>query len=79
VKNGVVQVDWNGRDAAGEEYTYSAADEPLKQGLLVNVPTLIQYPDGRLATGNRIAVTPMGLDWLTRSMPLGARNAQGEA
>ncbi|MQX77570.1 hypothetical protein [Sinorhizobium medicae] len=75
----IVKVDWSGKDAAGEDYLLHAAPELVARGLMVNVPTPIQYPDGRIETGNQVKITPSGLAFLKREVPVGLREPEGRA
>ncbi|MDX0487517.1 hypothetical protein GOC76_25355 [Sinorhizobium medicae] len=75
----VVRVDWSGKDAAGEDYRLHAAPELVSRGLMVNVPTLIQYPDGRIETGNQVKITTSGLAFLKREAPVELRETEGRA
>lgn len=75
----VVQVGYDGKDSAGEDYHLRAGDEPLAKGYMVNIPTLIQYPDGKVAEGNQVKITPKGMEWLQRNVPIDIREPQGGA
>ncbi|RVM15111.1 hypothetical protein [Sinorhizobium meliloti] len=75
----IVKVDWSGKDAAGEDYRLHAAPELVARGLMVNVPTLIQYPNGRIETGNQVKITPSGLAFLKREAPVELREPEGRA
>lgn len=76
---GVVKVDWDGKDATGGDYTVVATPEAVALGYMHNIPTLIQYPDGRVQTGNQVMVTPKGLEFLKREVPVDIRDPQGSA
>lgn len=65
----VIKVDWRGRDAAGDEYTDVAAREQVAAGFLVNVPVILQYPDGRRVRRSRVEVTPAGIEFLRTNLP----------
>lgn len=75
----IVKVDWNGVDAGGEDFHFFASPEPVALGYMVNVPTLIQYPDGKLAEGNQVKITPRGLEYFKREVPLEIRDTEGAA
>ncbi|MDX0765770.1 hypothetical protein GOD36_26635 [Sinorhizobium medicae] len=75
----VVKVDWSGRDAAGADYRLHAAPEMVSRGLIISVPTLIQYPDGRIETGNQVKITSLGLAFLKREAPVELRKPEGRA
>ncbi|CAB4324930.1 hypothetical protein [Brucella sp. 191011898] len=75
----VVKVNWKGVGSDGEDYHFHAAPEPVAKGYMINVPTLIQYPDGKIAEGNQVKITPAGLEFFRREFPVGERDAQGRA
>ncbi|MDX0310542.1 hypothetical protein GOC54_05305 [Sinorhizobium meliloti] len=75
----IVKVDCSGKDATGEDYHLYAAPELVSLGLMVNVPTLIQYPDGRIETGNQVNITPSGLAFLKEEAPVELRETEGRA
>ncbi len=74
-----IDVDAHGRDAEGNSYDNTAAPESVAAGYLINEPVILRYPNGRLARANEVQVTPCGLEWLRRVMPLDARNIGGSA
>lgn len=69
----IIDVDANGTGSDGEDYTSYAARAVVAAGYLVNVPTLIRYPDGRVTHGNQVRVTPKGLTRLAREFQPVAR------
>lgn len=75
----VVKVNWNGVGTDGEDYNLRASPEPVALGYMVNVPTLIQYPNGKLAEGNQVKITPRGLEYFKREVPLEIRDTEGAA
>lgn len=75
----VVKVDWEGKGTMGEDYNFVAAPEATALGYMLNIPTLIQYPDGKIKTGNRIKITPKGMEMLKRDVPLEIRDTEGTA
>lgn len=75
----VVKVDWSSKDATGEDYSVYAASEAVARGFMINVPTLIQYPDGKIKTGNQVRVTTAGIQHLKREMPVEMRASEGRA
>ncbi|MDG3578358.1 MULTISPECIES: hypothetical protein [Rhizobium] len=75
----VVKVDWSSKDVTGEDYSVHAVPEAVVRGFMINVPTLIQYPNGKIKTGNQVKVTPAGLDYLKRQMPVEMRAPEGQA
>lgn len=64
----VVEVDAQGRDADGEEFDLTAHDWAVSQGLMVNEPVLIRYPNGDIKTGNRVKITQLGLSRLASEL-----------
>ncbi len=75
----IVKVDWNGVGANGEDFHSIAAPEPVALGYMVNVPTLIEYPNGKLAEGNQVMITPRGMEYFKREVPLEIRDTEGAA
>jgi len=75
----VIKVDWQGRDASGEEYHFHASPEAVARGWMVNIPTLIQYPDGTLKTGNCVKITRSGMEKLKREVPIEIRETEGNS
>lgn len=73
-----VSVDWDGCDSNGNDYTTRATPEAVRAGMMINVPTLIRYPDGKIASGNLAKVTPAGMAILKRDM-LADHKPQGAA
>ncbi|ATN34124.1 hypothetical protein ACO34A_09930 [Rhizobium sp. ACO-34A] len=64
----IIKVDKHGRDAAGDDYTYFAAPHVVAAGYAINQPTLIQYPNGKVETGNLVKFTPSGVAYIKREM-----------
>ncbi|NBB52013.1 hypothetical protein GVN24_27390 [Rhizobium sp. CRIBSB] len=64
----VVRVDQNGCDANGDDYTHTAAPHIVAAGYAINQPTLIQYPNGKIETGNLVKFTPTGVEFIKRLM-----------
>lgn len=75
----IVKVDRNGVDAEGNDTNLIAAAEPVRLGYMVNVPILAEYPDGKLRQGNLMRITPAGLEYFRRVVPLDIRNPEGSA
>jgi len=73
-----VSVDWNGCDSNGDDYTTLATPEAVRAGMMINVPTMIRYPDGKIASGNLAKITAAGMAVLKREM-LADRKPQGAA
>lgn len=63
----VIHVDENGNDATGESFKYSATAKAVAEGLMVNEPVILVYPDGRQNMANRVLVTPKGIARLQRT------------
>jgi hypothetical protein len=61
-------VDWNGLDASGNDYTTRATPEAVRAGMMINVPTLIRYPNGKIASGNLAKITQTGMAILKRDL-----------
>lgn len=62
----IIKVDRKGRDAMGEDYTHEAAPHIVAAGYMINIPTLIQWPNGKVETGNLVKITPTGVEYLKR-------------
>jgi len=73
-----INVDWHGLDASGNDYTTRATPEAVRAGMMINVPTLIRYPDGKIASGNLAKVTQAGMAILKRDL-LADRKPEGSA
>lgn len=69
-------VDWNGLDASGNDYTTRATPEAVRSGMMINVPTMIRYPDGKIASGNLAKITQAGMAILKREL-LADRQPEG--
>lgn len=48
-------------------------------GYMINIPTLIQYPNGKIETGNLVKFTRAGIEYFKRNMPVELRDAEGSA
>lgn len=64
----IVKVDRDGRDTSGEDYTHAAAPHIVAAGYAINFPTLIQYPSGKIETGNLVKFTPAGVEYIKREL-----------
>lgn len=64
----VVDVNVEGLDAEGEQYDLTAHHWAVSQGLMVNTPVLIRYPNGELRQGNRVQITQLGLSRIAAEM-----------
>jgi hypothetical protein len=64
----IVKVDKDGCDAAGDDYTHVAAPHIVAAGYAINLPTLIQYPNGKIDTGNLVKFTPAGVEYIKREL-----------
>jgi hypothetical protein len=60
----IIDVDWECCDAEGESFEHHAEPDKVAEGLLIDEPVLVRYPNGRIADGNRIVVTERGLEAL---------------
>ena len=75
----IVKVGFDGKDVLGDDYTIVAAPEAVARGLMINFPTLIQYPNGKIKTGNLVKITPAGLAFFKRELPMELRGTVGTA
>lgn len=75
----VVAVDAHGRSAEGDEFNERAAEDIVAAGLMVNQAVVLEFPDGTRRTGNQVLVTPAGVEWLSRNMPVEIRDPKGQA
>ncbi len=56
----IIDVDEDGFDADGQEFSLEGCADRVRAGLLVNQPVRLRYPDGRVRAGNRVLITPAG-------------------
>ena len=77
--NKVIDVNEDGECPDGLDYTDFATPEVIAAGLMINVPVVLRYPDGRMKHANEARITPKGLDELRRTMPLEMRGTDGTA
>lgn len=64
----VVDVNEVGIDANGDEYDFVASADKVSEGLMVNEPVLLRYPNGDLKEGNRLTITQRGMAVLAKEM-----------
>lgn len=64
----IIKVDKDGLDAAGDDYTHVAAQHIVAAGYAINVPTLIEWPNGYIETGNIVKFTPAGVEYIKRQL-----------
>ena len=57
----VIDVDFNGVAADGEDFTMRASRQKIKAGLAVNVPVLLRFPDGSAKEAMQVRITPKGV------------------
>jgi hypothetical protein len=74
-----IAVDALGVGAGGETFSDVAAPDMVRAGYMINQAVVLRFPDGMLAEGNRVLVTPDGIDFLRREMPLDMQKAIGNA
>lgn len=77
-------VDANGIGPSGEDYGLRGTPEAIEQGLIIERPILMRYPDGRLEAGIEAWFTTTGFERLKLSIqdiraglpvaPVGRRN-----
>ena len=65
----IIDVDENWIDKDGNDYRLFTADEPVDKGYMLNTPQRVRLPNGDIEIGNRIEITPKGLDWLNEILP----------
>lgn len=75
----IVKVSAAGIDADGNDVTLHAAADQVRLGHMVNVPVLAQYPNGEIRSGNVVMITPKGLEFLKREVPVDMRKPGGSA
>lgn len=75
----IVKVDAKGLTADGDDTNLYAGGESLRLGYMVNVPILAEYPDGKLYDANLNKVTPKGLEFFHRELPIALRMPEGSA
>lgn len=75
----IVRVDANGMTAAGDDTNLYAGGESLQLGYMVNVPIVAEYPDGKLYDAALIQVTPKGMEFFRRELPIEMRKPEGSA
>lgn len=75
----VIDVNQFGRDAEGNEFGWAATPEAVNEGLMRNRRVLLRFPDGLLIESVQAFVTPKGLDYFRRTMPIEDRDVAGTA
>lgn len=75
----VIKVGISGKASDGEEFDHAAIPEMVNAGYMINRPVILEYPDGVRVTGNQVRITPAGMDFFRRTVPLEIRNTAGEA
>ncbi|TRB03481.1 hypothetical protein EXN61_21705 [Agrobacterium tumefaciens] len=75
----IIDVNRNGQSPDGETYDQVAAPYPVEMGYMVNVAVKLRYPNGKLRNGNKVMITPKGMEFFQREMPLSIRNTTGGA
>lgn len=68
-----------GVSADGETYDNVAAPEIVASGYMINQPVVIRYPNGQAFNANKVLITPAGMKWLERELPIDMRDHQGRA
>jgi hypothetical protein len=46
---------------------------------MINQAVVLEFPDGTRRAGNQVLVTPAGIEWLSRNIPVEIRDAKGQA
>lgn len=75
----IVKVDARGIAANGDDVHLHANAEQVRLGHMINVPVLAQYPNGEIRDGNLIRITPKGMEFLKRALPIEMRGTEGSA
>jgi hypothetical protein len=75
----VIDVDTRGVALNGETFDDIATKRIVAKGYMTNETVLLRFPDGKVKKGNRIRVTPRGLEALRRELPVADRPAEGTA
>jgi len=57
----IVDVNDRGEDAEGNDYNYRVQPHVIAAGLMVELPVLIRFPDGRLQEAMQPRITQKGL------------------
>ncbi|KAA0117924.1 hypothetical protein CIW48_27375 [Methylobacterium sp. P1-11] len=57
----IVDVNDRGEDAEGNDYNYRVQPHVIAAGLMVELPVLIRFPDGRLQEAMQARITTKGL------------------
>lgn len=73
----IVQVDFEGHDADGNDFTQVAMPAPIIEGLMTQERVKLQYPDGSFGIGNEIRITPKGLSHMKRLMGTDGSDGEG--
>jgi len=65
-----IPVDENGLDENGEGFDLTANPETIANGLMVNVPVTLIFPDGRRFDTVRAEMTAKGMARLAQILPM---------
>lgn len=60
MKREIIKVDDNGVSADGETFDMVASPDAIRDGLMVNVPVTLVFPDGRRFDTTEARITPFG-------------------
>lgn len=72
----LICVDEHGRSPDGDDFDQVAAPAAVAAGLVINVPVLLLYPDGRQRRATQVRLTPKGVEEISRGMGLSAGRRQ---
>lgn len=70
----VINVNSEGVSADGETYDNIAAPGIVASGYMINQPVVIRYPNGKTFHTNKVLITPAGMKWLERELPIDLRD-----
>lgn len=73
----VIDVNEFGRDEQGNEFGWAATPAAVADGLMVNRPVTLRFPDGVLIRTTQALITKKGMERLQREFPVAEREAQG--
>lgn len=75
----IIDVNRKGQSPDGETYDQIASPFPVEMGYMVNVAVKLRFPNGKLRDGNKVMITPKGMEFFKREVPLSIRDTKGGA
>ncbi|WCK26659.1 hypothetical protein [Agrobacterium pusense] len=75
----IIDVNKRGVSADGQTFDEFASPYPVQMGYMINVAVKLRFPNGKLRDGNKVMITPKGVEFFKREVPLSIRDTKGGA